>query len=588
MNKTTNFKDTLRFYFSVTWKYPRNFLLVFLNSFQTIANAVLTPLMIGLAIQKLQDPDSISLSFGTMIGIIIAWSIAAILFHRIAMRNLNTLEVNGVKDIYRIIANHLMNESYSFHAKSFSGALLNQSSKLAQGYIMFMDTALIDTQRNFVIVVVSSIVLAFYDPLLALLTLTLSAIGILTAVIMASKRFPYRKKAVKATTKQTAFLADIITNAITVKAFASEDQEKKELDKYLDKTGRYMHQSWNMAILANNFMTAVAVLMNISILLYGINATNSGALGLGVFIAAQIYAVRITGSFWDLTRIIRSFETVLADAHEMTAILKEEPSVLDAPNAKELAVNKGEIKLNKVTFRYEDSEADDNVFEDMTLTVKPGERVGLVGHSGGGKTTITKLLLRFVDIQDGSIEIDGQDIAKVTQGSLRNQIAYVPQEPMLFHRSINDNIRYARPEASDEEVIKAAQLANADEFIQSLPHKYDTEVGERGVKLSGGQRQRIAIARAILKDAPILVLDEATSALDSKSEKLIQASLTDVMKGRTTIVVAHRLSTIQKLDRIVVIENGKITEQGSHAELTAKNGIYAKLWDHQSGGFIEE
>jgi len=212
----------------------------------------------------------------------------------------------------------------------------------------------------------------------------------------------------------------------------------------------------------------------------------------------------------------------------------------------------------------------------------------LVGHSGGGKTTITMLLLRFMDINDGEILIDGQNIAHVKQTELRQAIAYVPQDPALFHRSLADNIRYGRLKATDAEVRKASRLAHAEEFIGGLKDGYETLVGERGVKLSGGQRQRIAIARAMVKDAPILVLDEATSALDSESEKLIQDALWKLMEGRTTIAIAHRLSTIQRMDRIVVLDEGKIVEQGSHKELLEADGIYARLWAHQSGGFLEE
>ncbi len=218
----------------------------------------------------------------------------------------------------------------------------------------------------------------------------------------------------------------------------------------------------------------------------------------------------------------------------------------------------------------------------------PGQKVGLVGHSGSGKTTLTRLLLRFSDVDKGTVSIDDQDISAITQASLRRAIAYVPQEPLLFHRSLRENIAYGRPDATDKQIREAARKAHALEFIDKLSSGLDTMVGERGVKLSGGQRQRIVIARAILKDAPILVLDEATSALDSESEQLIQASLAELMKGRTTVVIAHRLSTIQKMDRIIVLEDGKIIEDGSHASLLAKKGTYAGLWAHQSGGFIEE
>lgn len=255
------------------------------------------------------------------------------------------------------------------------------------------------------------------------------------------------------------------------------------------------------------------------------------------------------------------------------------------PDAGTLVAQKGDIEFNGITFKHADAKAP--IFKDFSLSVKPGERIGLVGISGSGKTTLTKLLLRFADVQKGEILIDGQNVSKVQQVSLREAIAYVPQETSLFHRSIADNIAYAHPEASRDEIIRAAKLANAHDFIKDLPDGYETLVGERGVKLSGGQRQRIAIARAILKDAPILVLDEATSALDSESEALIQDALVKLMKGRTSIVVAHRLSTIASLDRIIVLDNGKIIEQGTHQQLLEKHGAYHHLWSRQSGAFLD-
>jgi ATP-binding cassette subfamily B protein len=227
------------------------------------------------------------------------------------------------------------------------------------------------------------------------------------------------------------------------------------------------------------------------------------------------------------------------------------------------------------------------LFNKFSLSVKSGEKIGLVGHSGSGKTTITKLLLRFMDVQSGEILIDGQDISKIKQDDLRRNISYVPQDPILFHRSLRENIAYGKSDASQEEIVAASKAANAHDFITSLPEGYDTLVGERGIKLSGGERQRVAIARAMLKDAPILILDEATSALDSISERHIQEAFERLMKGRTTLAIAHRLSTIQKMDRIVVFSNGKISEQGTHSELTKNSGVYAELWQEQSSGFIE-
>ena len=278
---------------------------------------------------------------------------------------------------------------------------------------------------------------------------------------------------------------------------------------------------------------------------------------------------------------------VFGDAHEMTIILDMVDDVVDLPGAKELELREAAVSFNGIDFKHKD--AKEAIFHDFTLDVKPGERIGLVGMSGSGKTTLTKLLLRFADVDAGEITISGQNIKDITQHSLRKAIAYVPQETSLFHRSIAENIAYGKLDATEEEIKQAAELANAHEFIKDLPEGYETLVGERGVKLSGGQRQRVAIARAILKNAPILVLDEATSALDSESEALIQSALERLMQGRTSIVIAHRLSTVASLDRIVVLENGKIAEQGSHEELLRREGgVYKHLWDRQSGAFMEE
>ena len=257
------------------------------------------------------------------------------------------------------------------------------------------------------------------------------------------------------------------------------------------------------------------------------------------------------------------------------------------PSLKKSVWRRGEVKFNDVDFAYPEKTRS-TLFKGLNFKIKPGEKVGLVGPSGGGKTTITQLLLRFMDVQDGEITIDGQNIAAITQSDLRSRIAYVSQEPILFHRTLAENIGYGNHEADQQVIEGIAKMANAHEFIAKLPKGYDTLVGERGVKLSGGQRQRVAIARAMLKNAPILVLDEATSALDSESEVLIQDALWKLMEGRTAIVIAHRLSTIQKMDRIIVLEDGQIVEQGSHKELLRKDGTYARLWAHQSGGFIED
>jgi ATP-binding cassette subfamily B protein len=301
------------------------------------------------------------------------------------------------------------------------------------------------------------------------------------------------------------------------------------------------------------------------------------------------YTSNIGQRLWEFSQqTLRNYNRALGDAQDMTEILAIEPEVKDPAKPQKSRIKNGAISFKEMSFAHPESNDDDGLFNNLNLDIKPGEKIGLVGRSGSGKTSLTKLLLRYHDLDSGEILIDSQNIAKITQDDLRRSIAYVPQEPLLFHRTIQENIAYGKPDATMDEVHEAARKANAADFIEKLADGYETLVGERGVKLSGGQRQRIAIARAILKDAPILVLDEATSALDSESERLIQDALWELMKGRTAIVIAHRLSTIQKMDRILVMENGEIVEQGTHTQLVKHGGIYAQLWAHQSGGFIEE
>ncbi len=297
------------------------------------------------------------------------------------------------------------------------------------------------------------------------------------------------------------------------------------------------------------------------------------------------YFAQSTRVMWELNRIYRNLETSLTDAAQFTELLLEPPAIVDATPAEPFKPADASVRFRAVRFAYPKRPP---LFDGFDLAIGPGEKVGLVGRSGGGKTTLTRLLLRFADLDAGAIEIGGQDISRIAQADLRASIAMVPQEPAMFHRTIAENIRFGRPAATDDEVRRAADLAHAAEFIDSLPSGYDTLVGERGIKLSGGQRQRIAIARAILKDAPILVLDEATSALDSESELHIQAALWTLMRNRTAIVIAHRLSTVRRMDRLVVLEEGKIVEQGRHDQLVAVDGQYAALWQHQSGGFLQD
>jgi ATP-binding cassette, subfamily B, bacterial len=401
------------------------------------------------------------------------------------------------------------------------------------------------------------------------------------------KQLPYNVIEAARESQQTAALADAVTNLATIRAFANE---KFESELFADKVNEVYTAGRKLSIevlkteavshFQTNAFQVIAVLSGlVAVTQYGANVS--------ILYLVISYTQNIVNQLWQFSRIIRNVNRSFGDAVEMTEILGITPEIRDAPVTVKSHVKQGAIAFDKVGFFYPENEKQP-LFKNLNLSIAAGEKVGLVGPSGGGKTTITRLLLRFMDIQKGKILIDGQDISKLSLRDLRSKIAYVSQEPILFHRSIADNIRYGNLTASDEEVKAVAKLANADDFIAGLPDGYNTFVGERGVKLSGGQRQRVAVARAMLKNAPILVLDEATSALDSESEVLIQDALWKLMEGRTAIVIAHRLSTIQKMDRIVVLDDGQVVEQGTHKELLRRKGTYSRLWAHQSGGFIED
>jgi ATP-binding cassette subfamily B protein len=492
------------------------------------------------------------------------------------------------KNIEQRVYNWLLAQSMQFHANSFSGALVNQANRFATAYVQLVDVLVLNGLNTLTKFIVAIVVIAFFSPLIAAAMFTWTVLFVYVNVTLMRQRLPLSKTAAKADTAQTAHLADTMGNIGAIKAYAGETREQTAYKARSDDRGYKKLLSWSRAV-KNGSVTALMMLgIQFIVLVLSIYAVMQGHIQIGTLLLIYVYLTQLIGSLWNLGNLTRGIEQSVSDAAEMTEILHTEPEIKDTADQTDLQVRKGSIQFNQIVFSHADAKKDDALFADFDLTIASGEKVGLVGHSGSGKTTLTRLLLRFADVDGGAITIDGQDIRSVRQADLRAQIAYVPQEPLLFHRSLRENIAYGKTDATDEQVCNAARKAHAAEFIEKLPNQYDTLVGERGIKLSGGQRQRIAIARAILKDARILVLDEATSALDSESEKLIQSALWELMKDRTAIVIAHRLSTVQRLDRIVVLDNGKIIEQGSHKDLLTQKGEYAKLWTHQSGGFIEE
>ena len=395
-------------------------------------------------------------------------------------------------------------------------------------------------------------------------------------------RFDIERNA--AETKATGILADTITNNSNVKLFVGYKRKLSTFAKAMEHVRHLRRLTWNLDSVFEGAQGLLVVAFEIGIFYLAIRLWQKGILTVGDFVLLQAYLIIIFEKVWDFGKIVRNLYTDLADAEEMTVIFNTPHEITDIPQAKKLVVKQGEIKFDQVDFYYHETR---KIFQKLNLVIQGGEKVALVGPSGAGKSTVVKLLLRMHELSGGEILIDGQPINKVTQDSLREAISLVPQDPILFHRSLMENIRYGKPSATDAEVIEAAKLAHCHEFISGFPEKYNTFVGERGVKLSGGERQRVAIARAILRNAPILVLDEATSSLDSESEHLIQDALNALMENKTVIVIAHRLSTIMKMDRIMVVAHGAVVESGTHEELLKlKSGLYHQLWQRQAGGFI--
>jgi len=496
----------------------------------------------------------------------------------------NYFQPRIMADLMQTCYEHLQRHSIGFFSSTFVGSLVTKVKRYERSFEQLADQSLFHMGRTLIGFSTIVIILMWRNWIAGTVMLAWSISYMLIAYKFTMYKMPYDLKRAAADTETTAQLADTISNNFNIKIFSNYQTEFKRFFRVLTSQFKARKKSLDIAAIGESFNHVYMILFEVGFLYLSIKLWQGGLFTVGDIVLVLTFILRLFDQLWDLGKHIRVVYEAIADANEMTEILLSEHEIKDESNAKTLIVKNGVINFQNVNFGYHEGL---EILSGFNLAIKAGEKVALVGPSGGGKSTIVKLLLRFYDLQGGRISIDGQDITKVTQDSLRDALALVPQEPVLFHRTLIDNIRYAKPGASDEEVMTAAKAAHAHEFIAKTTHGYQTFVGERGVKLSGGERQRVAIARAILKDAPILVLDEATSSLDSESEYLIQDALKSLMKDHTTIVIAHRLSTIMQMDRIVVIENGKILEQGKHRELVkAKEGTYQRLWNIQAGGFV--
>ncbi len=503
---------------------------------------------------------------------------------RLGIHCLNRTDGRGIEDLYVSGMDALLAKDAAFFHDNFAGSLTKRLVSYAARFEEFVDTLSFSVVANVIPLLFASVVLWTYSPLLVAVLLGLIVVTAAVIAPLIGRRQTLVDQREAAWAKVSGSVADTIGNMDAVRAFGAERIEADGHRERVAEQRRLAIRSWDYANLRIDTIVAPLSILTLSLGLL---------VAIGIGAAGDVETVIVTFTFYgQATRILfefnqtyRRFESSLTDAAQFTELLLDPPAIVDPVDPDALAPQHSGVRFDRVTFAHEGGAP---LFDGLDLEVGSGERVGLVGRSGGGKTTLTKLLLRVNDVQGGRVLVGGQDVTRLRQRDLRSLISYVPQDPAMFHRSLRDNIAFGRPSATDADVLAAARAAHVLDFVQDLPDGMDTLVGERGVKLSGGQRQRVAIARAVLRDAPILLLDEATSALDSESEALIQEALWSLMTDRTAVVVAHRLSTVARMDRLVVLDRGRVSQTGSHTELLAVGGLYADLWSRQSGGFISE
>ena len=585
--------NILSFFAKEAWHYKKLVIaIITILPVTVILERYITPLLVGYVLNHLQANDITLQNSWWVIALFFAIELISQVFgYRIVLWMMWRVQVEGEANLYRQSYDKLSRHSLSFYADTFTGSLVSKVGRFTSAYMEFVNTATYQVLVLLTVTLATIIGLFFLIWQYAIILLILTIAYIISAFFgtrFIRQRFKERSQAY---TEISGKLSDSISNMMAVKTDAKEDEEQKLLNVSIENMVEKEAFARKGMIRVTSIYSFITTLMKVGALVAAIWSVQAGFGSAAIIYISLTYTFNLISEIFNVNSLLRSYYQITGDAADTLAIIQQPVAVVDKTN-KKLKIDKPTIDFEAVSFTHPDNDPTDTsveaLFKDFSLHIKANQKIGLVGASGSGKSTLLKLLLRFYDIDGGKILIGGQDIAQVTQRSLHENIAYVPQEPLLFHRSILENISYSRPDATLKEIRKAAEQANALEFIEKLPKGFDTLVGERGVKLSGGQRQRVAIARAILKDAPILILDEATSALDSESEHLIQEALAQLMKNRTSIVIAHRLSTIAKLDRVIVLNDGAIVEEGTHDQLRDKKGAYAKLWAHQSGGFIEE
>jgi len=545
----------------------------------------LAPLAVGALVGRLAEGGDTSL--GAVLPYVLAFGGLMLLSEvlwRIGIHCLNRTDGRGIEHLSALAMDELLGKDAAFFHDNFAGSLTKRVLSFAYRFEDFVDTLAFKIFANLIPLGFACVVLWGYNPLLVVVLLGLILVTGLVVAPLVRRRQRIVDQREAAIARVSGHVSDTLTNMETVRAFAAEQREGEEHRTRAAEQRTLALRSWDYSNLRIDTVVApLSVLTNVLGLAVAVGV--SGGLGVEAIVVTFAYFGNATRIMFEFNQVYRRVESTLTEAAQFTELLLDPPTVLDLKQPEPLRVKDSRVRFENVMFAHGGGKP---LFDGLDLDIPAGTRIGLVGRSGGGKTTLTRLLLRLMDVDRGRVLIGGQDIARLRQADLRGLIAYVPQDPAMFHRTLRENIAFARPGATDAEIHRAANAAHVTEFADALPEGFDTMVGERGIKLSGGQRQRVALARAILRDAPILLLDEATSALDSESEVLVQEALWRLMEGRTAIVVAHRLSTVVRMDRLIVLDQGRIVEQGTHAELLDADGTYAKLWRHQSGGFLDE
>jgi ATP-binding cassette subfamily B protein len=586
------FKDVLGFTVVHWGKQPWRIVAIVALALLAALADVLTPLFAGRLVDALAaGANGKALAWEaatTAFCVLAALGLSATLLRQLVFMNIIALTLRMMSEIAADAFHRVQRFSTDWHGNSFAGSTVRKITRGMWALDLLNDTLLIALLPSVVMLVGATALLGAHWTVMGVVVGVGSLVYIgVTVALSLGFVAPAARLGNAWDTRMGGALADAVSCNTVVKAFGAETREEARLARVIGKWRHRTKRTWARGTINGGVQGGMLVLMQVAILGAALLLWNADKASVGDITFTLTMFFMLQGYLREIGMHVRNLQRSVNDMEELVSLAAQPLGIEDKPGAGHIAISKGEIRFDHVTFCYDGHTTP--LYNDFSVHIKSGERVGLVGHSGSGKTTMIKLIQRLYDVSGGKITIDGQNIADVKQASLRGQIAIVQQEPVLFHRSLAENIAYAKPGATRAEIERAAGLASAHDFIARMPQGYDTLVGERGIKLSGGERQRVAIARAFLADAPVLILDEATSSLDSESEVLIQQAMERLMVGRTTLVVAHRLSTVRALDRLLVLDRGRIAEEGSHDKLIEVNdGLYRRLYERQALGLMKE